>query len=238
MTISIRLIATLVMVGGLLATGCGGDDVDTGPEQVEGIVVGAAGATVDLPGGGALAIPSGALAQDITIDVTKIAAPRSNVFEAAGQFVRIDPLGQALAKGAALEMPYNTDDVSTEDGNLGVAWSVDGSVWAQLPTEVDQGDRVLLTSIDQFLMVGPALFIKPSEICCLFSDDEGNKTGEILSDEACQAQEGLVHSDVASCDEVCCELTSGDGSKMYKLTVRAGCPQLGGVEADLASCEQ
>lgn len=232
-----NMILTLA-VACFLTASCDEDKaVDTGPDVVEGLTVGAAGAELDLPGGGTLVVPAGALADDVALDISKIAGPRSNLFEAAGQFIQFKPASVMLQKPAAVELPYNTDDVSTEDGNLGIAWSTDGAVWGQLPTEVDQKDRVLSASLDGLYMIGPALFLKPSEICCMFSDDEGNKTGEVLGEETCQTQNGLVQADVAACEDICCEVSSGDGSKLYKVVLRAGCPQLGGTEVDMSNCE-
>ena len=104
-------LAVVVCLGGSVV-GCGDDDGDSAVTTVTKLI-GAEGGTVELPNGGKVEIPAGALSAEVSIKITKhelddVAALPSNL-EASGKPYSFEPHGTVFDVPVKIEVPFDGD---------------------------------------------------------------------------------------------------------------------------------
>lgn len=112
-----RTIGLLVVV---MAVGCG-DDAKSCPLPDGGValttvaaLIGPAGGTLELAGGGKVEIPAGALASEVMISVTEVLDPKPLPLgmDQAGKAYAFEPHGTVFAQAVTVTVPFKDDDAT------------------------------------------------------------------------------------------------------------------------------
>lgn len=201
----------LLLAGLVLAAACGDDDPATDRPGGEGstrATVGVAGGAVELPGGGNLLIPAGALGADTEISVSSVAAPAGEEFSAAGPYYRFEPEGLVFAEPVRVSLPVQ--GAVPAGSVLGIAWRSAGRPWGRLGDEaVDDGPpRTVSAHVLHFSEGGAALWTGLEPVCCV-STDADERLEESYWEE-CQGRDGWAVRFDGGCGQVCCATGRGD----------------------------
>lgn len=114
-------LVSMLAVGCVAIVGCGDDDASVSVTTMSQRI-GTEGGTVELPGGGKVQIPAGALNREVTITVTRreldeVAALPSQM-EAAGKPYSFEPHGQVFSAPVKIEVPFEGDDTEVRPMKL------------------------------------------------------------------------------------------------------------------------
>ena len=103
-----RFIRGAVLSLSILLSACGGGS-DEAPSEASA-TIGAAGGTLNGPDGVQLIVPAGALAQDTTLRIARIASGAPSMaaqYSASTPTYEFTPHGQLFAKPVTIRMPYS-----------------------------------------------------------------------------------------------------------------------------------
>ncbi len=188
-------------VGGADIEDTGGTD-SGGDTVIEATIVGPEGGTVDLPGGGTLVIPEGALAEDVEITVAAIEDPESELFMVVGPFYEFGPEGLVFSMPATVTVPYDPGAVPP-DGAVVLAWSSGGG-WEFLTAMVEEGEMIS-AQLDHFSEGGAAVPADVGDICCVVVGPDGSIESSVGVDTVCTSAGGVVIGKAEFCEDIeCC----------------------------------
>jgi hypothetical protein len=173
--------------------------------------VGPDGALIDLPGGGTLEIPAGALDTPVEIEPSEIDGPGGEAFTVVGAFHEFSPDGLEFKIEAWISVPYSLDDVEGDASTLAMAWRGPDGKWQILSgSQVNTDEKSVRSPISSLSAAGPVWLPPSASSCCVEKTDSGY-TGSVLPKGQCTGAGAVEFEDLAACDEVCCAWEA-DGS--------------------------
>lgn len=155
-----------------------------GPSVQHAILVDDRGGALDLPLGGRLEIPPGALAGPVVITATLVDPPVSDDFEVLGPFVEMGPDGLQFLTPVRLRMPLPLSPMEDEEAfaQVGLAWSAPDGMWEYHGLVEWYEDMTVEAEIEHFSKGGMVAFMKAQplpDIKCLITAGpkycDGNK---------------------------------------------------------------
>lgn len=135
---------------------------DPGPDMAETAVeplsfeAGPEGIEVELPEGGFLRIPFGALDATWNLTITTMVQPDGVPMQPVGPFYRFEPSGLLFAIPATLQLPYMAGSITDPmDNRFAVGWKEDGGAWTALTSLVDTTAGTVTALVPGFSEGGP-----------------------------------------------------------------------------------